>query len=50
MLSKEKNFKKDNYFNLPTEDRIDFEIESKEKEEKEMTTENIFKKLDEKSK
>lgn len=50
MLFKEKSFKRDSYFNLPTEDRIDFEIESKEKEEKEMTTENIFKNLDEKNK
>ena len=50
MLSKEKNINQDTYFNLPAEDRIDLEIENKEKEEKEMTTENIFKKLDEKSK
>ena len=50
MLSKEKNVKPDTYFSLPSEDRIDFELENKEKEEKELTTEKIFDKLGEKNK
>lgn len=50
MLSKEKNSKNDTYFSLPTEDWIDLELETKEKEEKEITAEKVFNKLDEKNK
>ncbi|MHA6251919.1 hypothetical protein [Oceanobacillus sp. CAU 1775] len=44
MLSKGKN-KKDVFFSLPDEDRMGFELEAKEKEEKEIPTEKIFNKL-----
>lgn len=50
MQFKEKNSKKESFFSLPTEDRIDFELEVKEKEEKEIVTEKIFNKLNEKTK
>lgn len=50
MVPKEKNPKKDSYFNLSTEDRVDFELEEKEKEEKEIAKEKVFNKLDGKNK
>ncbi|MBN6205414.1 hypothetical protein JYK21_03030 [Ralstonia pickettii] len=50
MLSKDKNLKKDNYFSLPAEDRINLEMEAKEKEERESTAEKVFNKLNEKNK
>lgn len=50
MLSKENKSKNDSYFSLPTEDRIDFELEDKEREEKETVTEKVFDKLKEKNK
>ncbi|MBR3119886.1 hypothetical protein [Oceanobacillus profundus] len=50
MVSKEKKSSKDSFFSLPTEDRLDFELEDKEKEEKETATEKVFDKLNGKNK
>ncbi|WP_162800254.1 hypothetical protein [Oceanobacillus zhaokaii] len=45
MVSKEKKLKKDSYFSLPTEDRINFALEDKEREEKDTAAEKVFEKL-----
>lgn len=50
MLPNEKSVKKDVYFHLPPEDRLEFELEDKEKEEKEIATEKVIDKLNEKMK
>lgn len=48
MFADEKKLKKDAYFHLPQEDRIEFELEEKEKREKENATDNVFKELNKK--
>ena len=45
MLSKENNSKKNAYFQLPPEDRMEFELEDKEKKEKEIAVEKVYDKL-----
>lgn len=49
MVTKDKNAKEE-YFSLPKEDRLNFEIEVKQKKEKEIVVEKVFKKLNEKYK
>ncbi|WP_170138914.1 hypothetical protein [Oceanobacillus chungangensis] len=45
MVFKEQKSKKDSYFSLPTEDRINFALEDKEKEEKDTAAEKVLEKL-----
>lgn len=48
MLPKEEKTKKDGFFHLPPEDRMEFALEDKEKQEKELAKEKVFHKLNEK--
>lgn len=48
MFPKEKNSTKEGYFHLAPEDRLEFELENQEKEEKEIITEKVFDRLKEK--
>ncbi|WP_158595066.1 hypothetical protein [Oceanobacillus piezotolerans] len=43
-----KERKKEEYFNLSKKDRLEFEMEEKEKQEKETAAEKVFDKLNEK--
>ena len=48
IFPKEKNSTKEGYFHLAPEDRLEFELENQEKEEKEIITEKVFDRLKEK--
>ena len=42
MVNKEEKGKKSSYFSLPTEDRIHFELEDKERKEKDIAAGKVF--------
>jgi hypothetical protein len=50
MQAKENKTKKNPFFHIPPEDRIEFELEDIEKEEKELASEKILKKPENTSK
>lgn len=50
MMTKDDRVKKEEYFSLPKEDRLSFEIEDMEKKKKDIAVEKVFKKLNDKFK